>query len=51
MIIYIFSFTCLSCDFHQNNDKKQGIDIFLTQGTHHGISFFRYIIKLTCFSH
>ena len=51
MIIFFFSFTCLSCDFHQNNGKKQGIDIFLTQGTHHGISLFSYIIKLTCFSH
>ena len=29
-----FSFSCLSCDFHQHNGKKQGIDIFLAQGTH-----------------
>ena len=25
-----FLFSCLSCDFHQNNGKKQGIDIFST---------------------
>ena len=25
-----FSFLSLSCDFHQNNGKKQGIDIFST---------------------
>ena len=25
-----FSFSCLSCDFHQNNGRKQGIDIFST---------------------
>ena len=28
MIIFFFSFTCLSCDVPQNNGKKQGIDIF-----------------------
>ena len=25
-----FLFSCLSCDFHQNNGKNQGIDIFST---------------------
>ena len=25
-----FLFSCLSCDFHQNNGKHQGIDIFST---------------------
>ena len=30
IIQFLFSFICLSCDFHQNNGKKQGIDIFST---------------------
>ena len=29
-IQFFFSFSFLSCDFHQNNGKKQGIDIFST---------------------
>ena len=28
--ISFFLFSCISCDFHQNNGKKQGIDIFST---------------------
>ena len=31
-----FLFSCLSCDFHQNNGKKQGIDIFSTGHPHNG---------------
>ena len=30
MIQFLFSFSFLSCDFRQNNGKKQGIDIFST---------------------
>ena len=28
--ISFFLFSCISCDFHQNNGKKQGIDILST---------------------
>ena len=30
IIQFLFLFSCLSCDFHQNNGKNQGIDIFST---------------------
>ena len=30
MIQFLLSFSFLLCDFHQNNSKKQGIDIFST---------------------
>ena len=45
-----FLFSCPSCDFHQNNGKNQGIDIFKHRAptmVHHNC----YIIKSTCFSH
>ena len=30
LVLLLVSIICLSCDFHQNNGKKQGIDIVST---------------------
>ena len=47
--IITFSLLCLSCDFHQNNGKKQGTDIFSTWNP--PVWHYCYLIKLTCLSH
>ena len=48
-LFFFFPFSCLSCDFHQHNGKKQGIDIFSTGNP--PVYHCCYFITLTCFSH
>ena len=51
MIIFFFHLHVFHVIFIKIMAKNKELIFFLTQGTHHGISLFSYIIKLTCFSH
>ena len=51
MIIHFFHLHVFYVIFNKIVAKNKELIFFLTQGSHHSISLFSYIIKLTCFNH